>query len=493
MSVSQQLLHYQLSLAHGVCQQLPADSRVRHRITQLLEVAMDLATCADTPLGPWQWGPTSAPPACSAWPAQSFPAAANPWHQHTATTAATTAAASRRYRQCKRRERLYGKRACHNVKDSQQQGTQQQDGQEQSNQQQDSQQQATQQQNSSQQQGPADPPTPSTSHPAEPQASLAGSSSPSTSPHTAPRALTVPAVGFSVHAAWVHGIAGLSQQEVSALVAAVRSLSSAYGPVQTAAAVKLQGITAHSTQPTAVAEALVELDAVQVGYYIDTSATYRRSCFELTCTFKQHSPTPHCCLGQWMCLAEVPNSKVERSTTRRSLSIFAVLQPRSCFWGVVHADTCAAGRYSAHWMNRLANDWGAPFSCVHLELIHVFICVACEPGVAACRQQCLQATVWLVPSCVCASVLPQDLTALLTSGSGACKVPSNSCRALRACMLNTLCAMCCAGPDGAAHQWQQRLQGCSSRHAVQHRLVRHPTQQHAGSWNSSNAVSTAVG
>jgi hypothetical protein len=68
-----------------------------------------------------------------------------------------------------------------------------------------------------------------------------------------------------VHAAWVHSIAGLSQQEVGALVAAVRGLSSCYGPVQTAAAVKLQGITAHSPNPEAVAEALLELDAIQVG------------------------------------------------------------------------------------------------------------------------------------------------------------------------------------------------------------------------------------
>jgi hypothetical protein len=60
-------------------------------------------------------------------------------------------------------------------------------------------------------------------------------------------------------------MAGMSQQEVSALVAAVRGLSSCYGAVQTAAAVKLQHITAHALHPEAVAEAMVELDAIQVG------------------------------------------------------------------------------------------------------------------------------------------------------------------------------------------------------------------------------------
>jgi hypothetical protein len=197
MAISQQLLHSQLSLAHCICQQLPADSRIRHRITQLLEVALDLAICADTPLGPWQqWGHTPVGPSYSACPAQSFPAGASPRQQQTTTTTATAACVNRRCRLYARRIRLPQRklqctRPCHIVKE-----VQQQDGQQQSSHEQDS-----------QQQGPADP------------------TNPRPTPGSAPPKASPAPSRFSAQEAEVHGIAGMSQQEVSVLAAAVRGSS----------------------------------------------------------------------------------------------------------------------------------------------------------------------------------------------------------------------------------------------------------------------------
>lgn len=79
-SPAQQVLYAQLSAAHWTCQHTPAGSRVGFRVLQLLEVALDLASCADTPMAnvaPTQTQPQHTVPhtqqACMQ-PTSTFPA-----------------------------------------------------------------------------------------------------------------------------------------------------------------------------------------------------------------------------------------------------------------------------------------------------------------------------------------------------------------------------------------------------------------------------------
>lgn len=69
---------------------------------------------------------------------------------------------------------------------------------------------------------------------------------------------------FDVQEAEVLGIEGLTHIEASALAAAVRGLASASAAAREAAVRKLQGITATARKPAAVADALVEVGAVEV-------------------------------------------------------------------------------------------------------------------------------------------------------------------------------------------------------------------------------------
>lgn len=239
MATPRQALYAQLSAAHWTCQQMPEGSRVRIRIMQLLEVALDFTTCADlVPMPPVSAAAPAGAQTQFGQPAQqSFPQA--PVSGMCFKTAGSCSWRSYR-RQGKSRARGTAWREEH---------------------------------------CPPRSCGPSTSHPSSqggcpavpgsgactgpdvdsPAVQHDGAAAGAAAGHKAAAA----ACRFAAFEAELLGSAGLSREQAGTIAAAVHALASPYERVLTAAVQKLQGITANWPDPAAVSAALLEVDAVQ--------------------------------------------------------------------------------------------------------------------------------------------------------------------------------------------------------------------------------------
>lgn len=272
MSDAQQVLYAQLSAAHWTCQHMPEGSKARQRILQLLEVAIDLSICADSVLGRpdahatqqqqsaqqcrqahhgAQCASRSSPAQGSTVARDSYStpktAAWDAWQQYCRHASPRVLLSMQRNIRARILACRGARAAAHDVHSTPSQGHPRA---------------AAHGARSARSQGDpshaasnADPSTTSAAESAHPAGKGCAARQ-----HAGPTSN----FRFSVQEAEAHSIDSLSQADVRALAAAVRGLSSPYEAVQAAAALKLQGITAHCADPAAVAEVLVDVDAVQV-------------------------------------------------------------------------------------------------------------------------------------------------------------------------------------------------------------------------------------
>jgi len=250
MATPRQALYAQLSAAHWTCQQMPEGSRVRVRIMQLLEVALDLTTCADT---------VPIPPVSAAAPAGAQAQFGPPWFGQPAQQSFPQAPVSG---MCFKAAGSCPWTSCKRQGKSRARGT------------------AWQEEHRAPRKHLAAVRScgPSASHPSSQGGCPAVSGSGAcTQPDADSPAVqhdgaaagaaagnrAAAACRFAVFEAELLGSAGLSREQAGTIAAAVHALASPYEQVLTAAVQKLQGITANWPDPAAVSAALLEVDAVQ--------------------------------------------------------------------------------------------------------------------------------------------------------------------------------------------------------------------------------------